>query len=50
MKKQELLDFIFSLIESREKKISKDILIIGRDEFNSIKIQAKRELGGEDGV
>ena len=46
MNKKELLEFMFSLIERREKKISSDLLIIGRDEWNSIKIQCKKELGG----
>ena len=44
MNKKELVEFIFELIEKREKKISKDILIIGRDELNSIKIMIEKEL------
>lgn len=47
MNKIELMDFIFNLIESREKKISNDLLIIGKDDWNSIKIQTKKELGDD---
>ena len=44
MKKEKLVDFIFEMIEKKDKKISKDTIIINKSDWIATQIQIKKEL------
>lgn len=43
-KEKQMMEFIFDRIEVADMKISKDLIIMGRDMWNAVQLQIKKEL------